>query len=386
MKKTFILVLVMMVVLSSFLVGCGGSTNTSSDEAAGGEAAASLDTEALSAELAQYTTQGDYKLDADPIDVKSIMADKKLYVIPASVSTPFNAETCGTMLEICKDLGIKADWYSTNGTIDSWISAIETAVNQNYDIIGGFSGVIPDVLSSQIEYAESKDIPVVDLHFHDFADKEKCGDTYCLPAGYEEAGRILALWAIQSTGGKGDVAIVTSRELDASIAMEKGIESAFEQYAPDMGRTYLHVVVTDWATKIQTEVQSALIANPNIKYVIPIYDVMTTYTVAAVEAVGKTGEVKMCSYNGSPFALDLVKQGLVEMDLGESLDNMAYCLLDQMFRISGGMEPLPSENPPFYIWTKDNVDKAIGPDGKAGYGGYDQSYVDFYKELWMLDQ
>lgn len=382
MKKSLMLVLVFILVLNVFLVGCGGGAETPSEE---GVSAGIVNPEALATELEQYTVQGEYTLDADPIDVKSIMADKSVYVIPASVSTPFNAEACGTMLDICSDLGIKADWYSTNGTIDSWIAAIETAVNQNYSIIGGFSGVIPEVLSSQIEYAESKGIPHVDLHFHDFADADSCDATYCLPAGYEEAGRVLALWAIQSTGGEGDVAIVTSRELDASIAMEKGIESAFEEFAPDMGRDYIHVVVTDWATKIQTEVQSALLANPDIKYVIAIYDVMTTYVVPAIEAVGKTGEVKICTYNGSPHALDFVNQGLVEMDLGESLDNMAYCLLDQMFRISGGMDPLPSENPPFFMWTEDNVASAIGPDGKAGYGGYDQSYKEFYKELWMLD-
>ena len=226
----------------------------------------------------------------------------------------------------------------------------------------------------------------MDLHFHDFADAETCEDTYCLPADYELAGRILALWAIYRCGGEGNVAIVTSQELDASLAMERGIESAFEEYAPDMGRNYLHVVVTDWATKIQTEVQNALLADPEIKYVINLYDVMTTYTIAAIEAVGKTGEVKVCAYNGTPFALDLIKEGLLDMDLGECLECMSYCLLDQMFRIAGGEEPLPDENPPFYIWTADNVDQALGEDGKAGWGGYDQSYLDYYRELWMLDE
>ncbi len=396
MKKSVLALILAMAMLLGALSGCGGGTtqsaapsgtNAPGSDAPATETPSELDVDAIMAELEPYTTQSEYSVEgATPIDVREIMKDKSLYVIPASVSTPFNSVTCQGMLDICTDLGIQSDWYSTNGTIDSWIAAIETAVNQGYDIIGGFSGVIPEVLSSQIEYAESNGVPVVDLHFHDFADAETCEDTYCLPADYELAGRILALWAIYRCGGEGNVAIVTSQELDASLAMERGIESAFEEYAPDMGRNYLHVVVTDWATKIQTEVQNALLADPEIKYVINLYDVMTTYTIAAIEAVGKTGEVKVCAYNGTPFALDLIKEGLLDMDLGECLECMSYCLLDQMFRIAGGEEPLPDENPPFYIWTADNVDQALGEDGKAGWGGYDQSYLDYYRELWMLDE
>lgn len=409
MKKTILALVLVFAMILSCLAGCSSkqtsdqsatantaktdetpadtSTETPTDSTEQTTTEGSFDSSAILAELEPYTTQSAYSIEgATPIDVKNVMKDKSVYVIPASVSTPFNSVTCQGMLDICTELGIKSDWYATNGSIDSWIAAIETAVNQGYDIIGGFSGVIPEVLSSQIEYAEKNDIPVVDLHFHDFADKDTCDDTYCLPADYELAGYILALWAIYRCEAQGDVAIVTSQELDASLAMEKGIKAAFAKYAPDMGQTYLHVVVTDWATKIQTEVQNALVANPDIKYVINLYDVMTTYTVAAIEAVGKTGEVKVCAYNGTPFALDLIKQGLVDMDLGECLECMSYCLLDQMFRIAAGEEPLPAENPPFYIWTADNVDQAIGEDGKAGWGGYDQSYLEFYQDLWMLNQ
>lgn len=408
MKKTIAIILALTLALGT-LAGCGAASTTTttapaastSETSTAPEASTSeettetatapeesaLDVDALLAELEPYRSQSDYNIEgATPLDVRTLMKDKSVYVIPASVSTPFNAVTCQGMLDICTELGIKSDWYTTNGSIDSWIAAIETAVNQGYDVIGGFSGVIPDVLGSQIEYGESQGAVLCDLHFHDFADQDKCGYTYCFPADYKLAGYILALWAIYRCEGEGDVAIVTSNELDASLAMNKGIEEAFEKYAPEMGRTYLHVVVTDWATKIQTEVQNALLANPDIKYVIDLYDVMTTYTVAAIEAVGKTGEVKVCAYNGTPFALDLIKEGLVDMDLGECLECMSYCLLDQMFRALLTGEPLPAENPPFYIWTADNVDQAIGEDGKAGWGGYNQSYLQFYRDLWMLDE
>lgn len=390
MKKKLLSILFISIMLLTLVIsGCGKSTQTTTTTTTPSDSPADtivLDTEALAAELNQFTTMSNYNIDADPIDVTSIMDGKKFYLIPANLAVPFDEQTCNNIIDICESMGITCDMYAADGTTDSWIAGIETGVNQSYDAILCFAGVNMDLVSSQIEYAESKGIPVIDLHFHDFADQPECGATYCLAAPYELAGRILALWAIQEVGAEGDIAIVTSRDLDASIAMEKGLESAFEDYAPTINRKYINVVLTDWATKIQSEMQNALLANPSTDYVIGIYDAMTTYITAAIDSVGVADSVKCNSYNGSPFALDLINQGKVDMILGEDLECMAYCLLDQCFRIMGGLEPLADENAPFYIWSTENVQDAIGENGMSGYGGYDQSYVAFYNELWGIKE
>ena len=52
----------------------------------------------------------------------------------------------------------------------------------------------------------------------------------------------------------------------------------------------INVGVTEWGTKIQPAVQSAVQAHPEINVVIPIYDSMSQFVVPALRLTGKTGE------------------------------------------------------------------------------------------------
>ena len=55
----------------------------------------------------------------------------------------------------------------------------------------------------------------------------------------------------------------------------------------------INVGVTEWGTKIQPAVQSAVQAHPEINVVIPIYDSMSQFVVPALRLTGKTGAVKV---------------------------------------------------------------------------------------------
>jgi ribose transport system substrate-binding protein len=80
-----------------------------------------------------------------------------------------------------------------------------------------------------------------------------------------------------------------------------------------------------------------------------------------------------------------VKQGKVEMDIGQSLDWIARAVVDFEMRDYLGM-PLPTdENIGIRIWTADNINEALGPDGKAAYStGYGNAYQAGYATLWGL--
>ena len=54
---------------------------------------------------------------------------------------------------------------------------------------------------------------------------------------------------------------------------------------------------------------------------IPFVDGMTQYTAAGITAAGKTGKVKISTFNGTPFALKMIQDGdVVASDIGENLD------------------------------------------------------------------
>jgi ribose transport system substrate-binding protein len=141
--------------------------------------------------------------------------------------------------------------------------------------------------------------------------------------------------------------------------------------------------VTEWGTKIQSAVQSAVQANPDINVVIPIYDSMSQFVVPALRLAGKTGAVKVATFNGTPFVLDFIQQGSVDMDIGESLDWIAYATVDGHLRDACGIPAPTALNVPFYIFDKSNV-KEAGTPAKFDTG-YGDAYKAGFAKTWMLD-
>ena len=129
--------------------------------------------------------------------------------------------------------------------------------------------------------------------------------------------------------------------------------------------------------------QAALQANPDINVVIPIYDSMSQFVVPAIRLVGKTGQVKVGTFNGTPFVLDYIQSGEVDMDIGESLDWIAYATIDGHLRDACGLPTPTALNVPFYIFDKANAAEAGTPaQFDTGYG---DAYKAGFRKLWGLE-
>jgi ribose transport system substrate-binding protein len=141
--------------------------------------------------------------------------------------------------------------------------------------------------------------------------------------------------------------------------------------------------VPEWATKIQPSVQSALLADSTINYIIPIYDSMSQFVIPAVRITGKQDSVKIATFNGTPFVIDAIRAGDVEMDIGESLGWIARSILDGYMRHLAGLPDVKELYVPLYIFDAANAASAGIP---AGYDtGYGDQHVDGYAKLWMLN-
>jgi ribose transport system substrate-binding protein len=104
--------------------------------------------------------------------------------------------------------------------------------------------------------------------------------------------------------------------------------------------------------------------------------------VPAVQTLGKTGQVKVLSYNGSPYALKYIQDGdIVVMNVGEDTVGIGYASMDQAFRILLG-KPTVDERTPIRIWDKTNVNEAgTPPETGKGYGS---ALSDGFLQLWGL--
>ena len=89
----------------------------------------------------------------------------------------------------------------------------------------------------------------------------------------------------------------------------------------------------------------------------------------------------MATFNGTPFVLDYIQQGTVDMDIGESLDWIAYATVDGHCAIVW-LKPPAALNVPFYIFDKSNAKDAGVP---AGFDkGYGDAYMSGFHQMWKL--
>ena len=126
-----------------------------------------------------------------------------------------------------------------------------------------------------------------------------------------------------------------------------------------------------------------MVRDPQLNYVIPIYDSMTQFVVPAITTAGKIGKVHVATFNGTPFVLKYMQEGdIVKMVVGESLEWIGYAFMDSDARLLSGMglDEIWDAKIPLRVFTKDNVDEAGNPPTVST--GYGDAYIDGFKELW----
>ena len=201
------------------------------------------------------------------------------------------------------------------------------------------------------------------------------------------AGFVFALSnanALIASGQAKRVLVIGSDDVLPSQPYWKSFEAELTKLEPASKATYYNLTVPEWATKLQTTTQSALLQDPSINYIVPLYDSMSQFILPALAITGKRGQVPIASFNGTPFVIDLVQNGDVAMDLGESLGWIARSTLDAYMRDLCGVDDVPSElYVPFLIFDETNAETAGKP---AGFDtGYGDAHVGGYRALWGLE-
>lgn len=334
--------------------------------------------------LAAYSQKPVFEAPGEPFDIKSCVAGKKMLAIPNSSANPFLKGIIDRMKAVGSDIGFEVAEWENQGQPSQWVQGFDFAVRDKFDVINLISGISPDTVEPQVKAASDAGVKVTTSHFYDPSFEPNPLLSSSLPVGFNEIGKILANWTTVNTDGKAKIALIVSREVPPTIPLVDGFMSELKENCPDCEVVQeINVGVAEWGTKIQTSVQSTLQANPEIDVVIPIYDSMSQFVVPALRLTGKLGKVKVATFNGTPFVLDFIQQGAVSMDIGESLDWIAYATVDANARDLCGL-PVPEKlNVPFYIFDKDNVASAGSPaQFDTGYG---DAYKSGFRTLWGME-
>jgi len=318
-----------------------------------------------------------------PFDAKKCAAGKKMLSIPNMSANPFLKGIIEREIAAGREIGLTVQEWQNQGQPSQWIQGMEYAASSGFRFVDLISGVDPKTLEPQIRAASAKGVKTMTSHFYDPSQPQNPLVAASLPVGFNKVGKLLADWTIVRTSGKANVVLIVSDEVPPTGPLVKGFEDELRQNCPACKVVQkINVGVTEWGTKIRPSVQSALLANPEVNFVVPIYDSMSQFVVPAIQITGKQGKVRVATFNGTPFVLDYVRDGKVDMDIGESLDWIARATIDGYLRADCGL-PVPKDiGVPFYIFDAANV-KDAGVPAKFDQG-YGDDYVRGFREAWLL--
>lgn len=315
-------------------------------------------------------------------DAKAEAGGKTIFIIPASSQVPFVSTIANHIKRISGTAGVKVTIWQNQGQPSQWVQGMNAAVAQKASAIVLLAGNDPAGLQPQIKAAKAKGIPTIVAHLYDDNQPSAPNVGGLVNIPYKIAGQLIADQAIVDTKGKANAIVVTINQVKSTLPMVAGIRQEFSKYCSGCKLTFTDVTIADIATKIQPNVQAALTGDPGINYVIALYDsAEVPFVSAAIRASGRTGRVKVSTFNGTPEILKMVKQGdIVNMNVGENLEWIGYAIVDQSMRIMGGLKPVKNARVPVRVFDKSNIGQA-GPKFTSGWG---TTYVSGYRKLWGL--
>jgi ribose transport system substrate-binding protein len=315
-------------------------------------------------------------------DARKCMAGKSILGIPVSSANPFTKNINKAMSDVAKKVGFKFTEWENQGQPSQWVQGMDYALNNKYNLIDLLGGTDPRVLAPQVKAATDAGIKVIASHYSGFEQPAPPGASGVVAIDYYKAGQLLADWAIAKTDAKVNALVIVSSEVNSTESMINGIKEEFERHCKSCKYKIVNAPVPEWSTKIQSTVQSALIGDASINYILPIYDSMSQFVVPAITITGKQEQVKIATFNGTPFVLGLLQEGKIEMDIGENLDWIGHAVMDAEMRILCGLPEIKDPKIPFYIFDKSNADSAGKPPKLST--GYGDAYNKGYAKLWKL--
>lgn len=366
--------------LAGFIVAACGGGSSSGNNTTGATAAQLADAQQL---LTQYTAVPQFISPGPAFDARKLVAGKTVFSLPSNLSIPFIQATSQSYLQLAAKAGVNVVNWPNQGQQSQWVQGMNEAIARKVNLIDLLDGTDPDLIGPQIDQAKAAGIPVVDTHDLDFGQTHAQNVTAFVDGDFITAGKLMAAWALVQTNGKADVLIISSTNYKNSFPVRDGMTGLFAKDCPSCKVRVENVNAPDWATKIQPTVQSAITADPNLNYVLPTFDSMLVYVVAGVLAAQAKGRIHAASYNGTPSTLDLIRtSGVVTMDVGENVADIAAAGLDQDMRVLAGLPISQNEHLVLRAFTPQNVDEAGNP---AGIGqGYGNAWQPGYYGVWGL--
>ena len=226
-------------------------------------------------------------------DAKACMAGKSIFSIPVSSANPFTANIEKAMAAAAAKVGFKFTTWENQGQSSQWVQGMNAAMNQKASLIDLLAGTDPRVLVPQVREARAAGVPscrrtTTARNNPPSSARDADAD---IPIDYFKAGALLVDWAVVQTKGDMNALVLISTGPLSTDSMMDGINAELK-HCEHCKTKVMNFPVVDWGTRITPNVQSALLSDPTVNYIIVIYDSMSQFVVPAVIGANATQRVK----------------------------------------------------------------------------------------------
>jgi hypothetical protein len=317
----------------------------------------------------------------------SVLKGKSLVVFP--INSQIGA--CQTQSQdfeaLGKSLGAKVTLVSNSGNPAQWQSAVEDAVGGHDAGVAMLCGVIPGAIGPQLTAAKGAHVAVVDGNYNDTTNYTGLGGETAVQTT-EGMTDDVADALVNLNGKPLHALVVTTDSIIQGPAAQSAIQSAIKSDCPSSCSITATVTVPiqNWATAVQSDVASALVANPDTNAVIIPFDGLTQFADPAIMSSHISG-LKVYTWGASSSVEKLMQSSgsVIAADPGPDEDWDAYEAMDQIIRLVGH-HPAASVNAevdPNRFWVASNVSSFFGPGGSYGNEGYGGSaFINGFDKLW----
>jgi ribose transport system substrate-binding protein len=378
--------LLAVLVVSVLVAGCGGNDDSSSDTGSSTGAASSAGS-GIVAEAQKMVAQAnkplEFKPPGPPIDASKLKG-KTVAIVTVDERVPILSIANKATKEAAKEVGIKITTWDAKSQVNRMQQGIEQAVRQADAMI--LTGIPIAAVQGALEDAKKAKLPSVSV-LNNQPDPNAPGqgagplvDATSAP-NYEHGGALVAAKAIVDTDGKVNATIFDTKEITPSPDVVRGMKSILDKCSDckvDMNTTPL----AEWATALTPKAQSVVRKNPNLNYILPIFDDMGVFITAGVQQANAADRVKVAALDGTPAALKVIQEGDVfTANPGQPTGWLGWHALDQAMRLMLGEKPGNPEIPSRLL-DDENLQGVDVEDVDAPYGK--PKYREGFRQLWGL--
>jgi ribose transport system substrate-binding protein len=384
------LVLVALVAVLVAACGSGGSSSSSSAASSSGGSSTTSGSSGV-AEAKQLVAKAQqppkFQGPTSKVDISKAKG-KSVFYVSLTEEIPALHEWGQVLGKQLTQAGVKFQGCDGKGNPDGITRCLQQALSAHPDVIVG-QALDTKFIGSYIARAKKAGIPFITAQTGTPGKPSIPGNVAEVTFDYPAVGRMLADWFVADSGCKegGPQIITTTSSRQPSAAEVAGMQGELKRLCPSLSvPSVQNVLIPDWPTKLPTLSRSLVTQNPNLKYMLPLYDGMTIYMVPAINGIVRAAKsVKLASFNATPVVMqnELAKQSPLAADVGGPNQWYGVALADETLRVAAGAQPVDNENVPLRLFTRDNIGSIdVKKDESTWYGSVDP--ICEYNKLWGL--